>query len=310
MTSAVSTSRVRSIIVSSALSFALVACGGGGDEPIAPPAPTALPSSLTITAPSTRQSVSSDVKLSSNTSDPERTLTYSWNFGDGTIGSDANVTHRYSRSGSYEVKLTVTNEAGAVISTTTTVKVAELSLVQGKFCTGADSAGWCWQNPLPQGNLIGEQAWFDEKRGWAVGESGTILKTVDGGATWQPQASGVDAPLRTVLIVSPTVVWVGGDNGLLVITEDGGSSWRTASTGRSNSLRGLQALDGRAAWLAVAGGSFTTLDGGLSWTTAAVSDNSFYSAISQTSPTQFWMTGTDASGVVVNHPGFRGGHLI
>jgi photosystem II stability/assembly factor-like uncharacterized protein len=299
MTSAVSTSRVLSIIVSSALTFVLAACGGGSDESVTPPAPTALPTSLTISAPSTRQSTGSDVKLSSNTIDPERKLTYSWNFGDGTSSSDANVTHRYSRNGSYEVKLTVTNEAGAVISTTTTVKVAELSLVQGKFCTGADSAGWCWQNPLPQGNLIGEQAWFDEKRGWAVGESGTILKTVDGGATWQPQASGVDAPLRTVLIVSPTVVWVGGDNGLLVITEDGGSSWRTASTGRSNSLRGLQALDGRTAWLVENGTSFTTLDGGLSWTTALGVNYNFYPAVVQTSPTQFWMTGTGASGAAV-----------
>jgi photosystem II stability/assembly factor-like uncharacterized protein len=307
MTSAVSTSRVRSIIVSGALTFVLAACGGGGDEPIAPRAPTVLPTSLTIAAPSTRQSAGSDVKLSSNTIDPERKLIYSWNFGDGTTGSDANVTHRYNRTGSYDVKLTVTNEAGAVISTTTTVKVAELALVQGKFCTGADSAGWCWQNPLPQGNLIGEQAWFDEKRGWAVGESGTILKTVDGGATWQPQASGVDAPLRTVLIVSPTVVWVGGDNGLLVITEDGGSSWRTASTGRANSLRGLQALDGRTAWLAENGVSITTLDGGLSWTTPLGANYNFYPAVVQTSPTQFWMTGNDASGAAVMRRSRDGG---
>ncbi len=183
MTSAVSTTKLRSIIASSALTFVLAACGGGGDEPVASPAPTALPTLLTIAAPSTRQSAGSDVRLSLNTIDPGRKLSYSWSFGDGTVSADPNPAHRYSRSGSFEVKVTVTNEAGATVSSTTTIKVAELALAQGKACTGADSGGWCWQNPLPQGNLILKQAWFDVQRGWAVGESGTILKTVDGGAS-------------------------------------------------------------------------------------------------------------------------------
>jgi photosystem II stability/assembly factor-like uncharacterized protein len=310
MISAVAASRVSSVIAACALLVLQAACGGGDDTTTAiatPPAATVLPTSLTINVPSTRQAVGGDLKLSSNTSDPAKKLTYSWAFGDGTSSAEPNPTHRYSSSGSFELRLTVTNEAGASTSTITSVKVAELALVQGKFCTGADSGGWCWQNPLPQGNLIVEQGWLNDQLGWAVGESGTILKTVDGGAHWLPQSSGVDVRLTTLVIVSPSVVWAGGDNGLLVITEDGGLSWRSASLGRTDSLQGLQASDGRTAWLSTSSGSYATLDGGLSWTAAPRPEGNFYSAIVRTSPTQLWTAGADNNQGVVTMQRSRDG---
>jgi len=42
-------------------------------------------------------------------------------------------------------------------------------------------AEWCWQNPLPQGNLLMSVDFTDDLHGWAVGYCGTILKTDDGG---------------------------------------------------------------------------------------------------------------------------------
>ena len=41
--------------------------------------------------------------------------------------------------------------------------------------------GWFWQNPLPQGNGLHSTYFIDSNTGWAVGSSGTILKTTDGG---------------------------------------------------------------------------------------------------------------------------------
>jgi len=43
--------------------------------------------------------------------------------------------------------------------------------------------GWFWQNPLPQGNSLTEVAVIDQNRAVAVGGSGVILKTSDGGST-------------------------------------------------------------------------------------------------------------------------------
>ena len=49
---------------------------------------------------------------------------------------------------------------------------------------------WVWQNPLPQGNRLLDTAFVNASTGWAVGESGTIIHTTDGGDTWVGQDSG------------------------------------------------------------------------------------------------------------------------
>ncbi|MEZ5552745.1 MAG: PKD domain-containing protein [Pseudomonadales bacterium] len=50
-------------------------------------------------------------------------FSYEWDFGDGTTGSGAEVSHDYGATGSYEVTLTITDNAGQAVSTSTTVEV-------------------------------------------------------------------------------------------------------------------------------------------------------------------------------------------
>ncbi|WP_214326960.1 S8 family serine peptidase [Nonomuraea sediminis] len=60
----------------------------------------------------------------SSSSDPDGTITaYAWNFGDGSTGSGATITHFYSSAGAKSVKLTVTDNQGATGSVTKTVTV-------------------------------------------------------------------------------------------------------------------------------------------------------------------------------------------
>jgi photosystem II stability/assembly factor-like uncharacterized protein len=49
---------------------------------------------------------------------------------------------------------------------------------------------WVWQKPLPQGNSLYGVTFTDASHGWAVGGTGTILATSNGGATWTAQSSG------------------------------------------------------------------------------------------------------------------------
>ncbi len=66
----------------------------------------------------------------------------------------------------------------------------------------------------------------DAKRGWAVGTGGTILHTIDGGDSWNSQASNVKAVLRAVLFNSDGKRgWVAGEGGTILHTTDGGKSW-------------------------------------------------------------------------------------
>ena len=53
-----------------------------------------------------------------------RTITrYDWNFGDGTSGSGATVSHRYSSPGTYQIILTVTDDAGVSTQFTKAITV-------------------------------------------------------------------------------------------------------------------------------------------------------------------------------------------
>ena len=58
--------------------------------------------------------------------DPDGTITaYSWNFGDGSVGStEAKPQHQYATDGTYVVSLTVTDNAGATGSATKSVTVS------------------------------------------------------------------------------------------------------------------------------------------------------------------------------------------
>ncbi len=42
-----------------------------------------------------------------------------------------------------------------------------------------------------------------EKEGWAVGDDGVILHSIDGGETWERQATGLRASLRSVHFLNP-----------------------------------------------------------------------------------------------------------
>lgn len=59
----------------------------------------------------------------SNDSDG-KIVSYSWSFGDGTTSTEANPSHSYSKAGTYNVTLKVTDDKGATATESTTVNVS------------------------------------------------------------------------------------------------------------------------------------------------------------------------------------------
>ncbi|HWX75482.1 MAG TPA: hypothetical protein VNZ05_09255, partial [Solirubrobacteraceae bacterium] len=84
-------------------------------------------------------------------------------------------------------------------------------------------SGWSWGNPSPQGNTLRAIS-FAGSLGYAVGNDGTALKTLDGGASWSGLATGTSAELTRVQIIDANTVVVGSANGCVVrISTNGGA---------------------------------------------------------------------------------------
>jgi PKD repeat protein len=84
----------------------------------------AAPSALFSVSPSAARTGSPVSFNGGSSNDPVGTITaYSWNFGDGATASGASTSHVYASPGTYEVALTVTNDAGQSTTSSHTVAV-------------------------------------------------------------------------------------------------------------------------------------------------------------------------------------------
>ena len=81
------------------------------------PVSAGTPPTASFTTSPDSPGVNQDVFFNASASTPAagRTITaHEWNFGDGNFGRGSIVTHRYAAGGSYQVELTVTDDAGSV----------------------------------------------------------------------------------------------------------------------------------------------------------------------------------------------------
>jgi len=86
---------------------------------------------------------------------------------------------------------------------------------------------WFWQNPLPQGNPLYDVHIFNSNTAIVVGNIGTVMKTTDGGTSWNMQryAGGWSNNLYSVHFVDSNIGWAVGHTGQILQTTDGGEIW-------------------------------------------------------------------------------------
>ena len=71
----------------------------------------------------------------------------------------------------------------------------------------------------------------DPYYGWVCGEWGIVLRTIDGGETWELLDTGVEGTLFDVDFVTRDLGIAVGIDGVLVRTIDGGETWENLKTG-------------------------------------------------------------------------------
>ena len=82
---------------------------------------------------------------------------------------------------------------------------------------------------VPLDAALTSVSFVDDKRGWAAGHWGAILRTEDGGETWTQQRADVkqDRPLFAVHFFDATHGVAVGLWSLVIVTVDGGKSWHS-----------------------------------------------------------------------------------
>jgi hypothetical protein len=74
----------------------------------------------------------------------------------------------------------------------------------------------------------------------AVGDTGTIHKSLDGGDTWTTLSSGTTQNLNGVQVNDANNMFVVGDNGTVLKTTDGGATWTTVSVPTTQHLNDIK----------------------------------------------------------------------
>ncbi|MEK6900017.1 MAG: YCF48-related protein, partial [Nanoarchaeota archaeon] len=124
----------------------------------------------------------------------------------------------------------------------------------------------------------------DADTGFAVGHSGLILRTTDGGSTWSSQTSGTVNNLYGVHFLNATLGSAVGESGTIVRTVDGGTTWTNQTSGTANQLNSILLLS---ADVGIAVGNSGTI---------IVTTNSGTTWSSQTSGTVQNLTDIEATG--------------
>ncbi|MCK4256794.1 T9SS type A sorting domain-containing protein, partial [candidate division WOR-3 bacterium] len=103
-------------------------------------------------------------------------------------------------------------------------------------------------------------------KGWAAGDSGTILHTADGGETWDVQTSGTGLCLRGIYFFDNDKGWTVGDSGTILYTTNGGESWIAQTSGSIVDLKHVFFKNDHLGWVIGNNGKILhTYNGGSRW---------------------------------------------
>ncbi len=135
-------------------------------------------------------------------------------------------------------------------------------------CRLPQQGGWCWANPGTSGNQINSVAFANGQTGWKATALGEILKTTDGGRSWQLQLVDRSRYMRNLVAQDEQTAWFTAD-GLVFATSNGGASW-TARALLPGVIIDLRRVGTNDLWaVGTEGGIWRSRDGGLTWTTQA-----------------------------------------
>ncbi|HUN66153.1 MAG TPA: YCF48-related protein [Bacteroidota bacterium] len=125
-----------------------------------------------------------------------------------------------------------------------------------------------WSIVISGNGRVFDISFPDTSYGWAVGDSGRIMRTTNGGTTWINQSSPTGNDLQTVSFPDRNVGYAAGIASTLLKTTNGGMSWGVIASPVPADWSRIYFRNDSTGWLVSPGASnieYTT-DGGASWT--------------------------------------------
>lgn len=143
------------------------------------------------------------------------------------------------------------------------------------FLFSQTNTGWNWQNPIPTGNNLFAIKFINSNTGIAVGECGTVIRTTDGGSTWNKLTiSNFDCSnFKSICFATqnPNIGYIVGENNAggathnPIKTTNGGISWFDVTNINMN-LRSVFLLSNSIVWITSSGGRvYYSMNGGTNW---------------------------------------------
>jgi len=158
------------------------------------------------------------------------------------------------------------------------------------------SQGW---TPKVTGtsNDIQDLHFLNDNTGYVVGQTGTILKTTNGGDNWITQTSGTASTLNSVRFFDLLTGYAAGTSGVIIKTTNGGSTWVTQTSGTTQHLFGMSLTNVSTVFITK---NFTSLssflktdNGGANWLAVYTGSSSATNDIFFINSSTGYMTGLD-----------------
>ena len=139
--------------------------------------------------------------------------------------------------------------------------------VVGGSCllTTDKGSNWEYMDINCYGHVI---QFIDENTGWIGGKissadtTGVIMKSVDGGITWQQKFSGSIPAINDLQFIDPLHGWAVGDSGLILYSNDGGETWDHQESGTISKLNRVSFVNENNGWICGLEGTILRTDNG------------------------------------------------
>jgi hypothetical protein len=138
-------------------------------------------------------------------------------------------------------------------------------------------------------------SFFDSSIGWAVGNSGTVVETEDGGTTWTDKTSVSDTTqnLYGVFFTSATRGYACGAAGTIIRTNTDGDSWTLRNSGTTNDLRSIYFIGSTGICVGANGWVTKTTDGGITWNASNIKGYGGLYSVQMLTSSNIWASGDD-----------------